>query len=240
MEKWQTIIILVVIAIGFSGLSFFGSQNKDTSNPKDIPPLFNPEQSQVTMVAEGVNIKISQLLPSIFIEAETESLEIQSIAEELYALDGVKLVNNPVLAMETENYLTFSATIAFESGYNASSILKEIQETSLSLVGPVRGQTFAVVELPKQIELKMPNDENVSRVHEFEETMANALIYSLDKKSGDSITADIAVVLAGDKALQIAVEEQVPEPEFDLSEIEDALADTSDETDANALDENSE
>ncbi len=219
MEKWQTILILIVIAIGFSGLSFFGSQNNSGNNTEDIPPLFNPDQSQVTMIAKGVEIEIANLLPTIYVEAETEELDAQPIAEQLYKVEGVKIVNNPKLSLQYQNLLTFSATISFETDQTAEEILARINDlNSLPFVSKVRGQAFAVVNLPAQLELSLPNDENTTMLHKFEESMANAIIYSLDKKNGDTITADVAVVLAGEKALQIAVEEQVPVQEISEGE----------------------
>lgn len=193
-------VLMIGSIVGFTAFYNFPDQEQGNGNGQ------LPAQPPTTLdfVADDVNATVFQLLPSMNVRAETGETDIIKINNSIYAIEGVKRLSskfeqNPSTMLGTG--FVYNAEISFGPDLNITAMLERLKsETSLQYIN---GYTFALIELPKSIEMKSKDTAlGLSRNYAFSEDMAEALV-NFGTMENDLLNVSITATFIGEEATNI-------------------------------------
>ena len=198
-------VLMIGSIVGFTAFYSFPDQEQgsDTGDGPVLPP------TAIDFVAENIEVRVDQMLPTMSIRAETTETDLTAINTSIYAIEGIKRVNagfeqSPYTFLGT-GYV-FVAEISFDSDLNLGFVIEKLEEeTSLQYID---GYTFALVELPSAIEMQSENSAlGLSQTYEFSENISEALV-SFDAMEDDQLTVLITATFIGADATNVMAFEE--------------------------------
>jgi len=198
-------VIMIGSIVGFTAFYSFPDQDQNSDNGND--PVLPP--TAINFVAENIEVKVDQMLPTMRIQAETSETDLTAINSSIYAIEGIKRVNagfeqSPYTLLE-KGYV-YVAEVSFDNDLNLSFVIEKLKEkTSLEYLD---GYTFALVELPSTIEMQSENsDLGLFQTYEFSENITEALV-GFDTMEGDQLTVSVTATFIGNDATNIMAFEE--------------------------------
>lgn len=160
--------------------------------------------------ASGVNATVSNLLPSIKIQAETKETDLSKVNNSVYSIEGIKTVSGtfqqyPYGFLGT-GYI-YVADISFAADLNSSYVIELLEEKSP--LEYIYGYNYALVELPKKITMQSADSSlGLTRDFNFLENMSTALV-GLDAMEGDFLLVSVSATFIGSEPANLmAIEEK--------------------------------
>ncbi len=200
-------VIMIGSIVGVTVFYSFPDQEQGPGQGNGDEPVL--PATAINFVAENIEVKVDQMLPTIRIQAETNETDLVVINSSIYAIEGIKRVNagfeqSPYTLLGT-GYV-YVAEISFDNDLNLGVMLERIgEETSLEYID---GYTFALIELPSIIEMQSENsDLGLFQTYEFSENISEALV-GFDTMEGDQLTVLITATFIGNDATNIMAFEE--------------------------------
>ena len=193
-------VLMIGSIVGITAFYNFPDQEQGNGNDQQ------PEQPATSLdfVANDVNATVFQMLPSMNIQAETRETDITKINNSVYAVEGIKRVSskfeqNPNTMLGTG--FVYTAEISFGSDLNIPVMLERLEsQTSLQYIN---GYTFALIEIPKSIELKSKDPAlGLSRNYAFAEDITEALV-NFGTMESDLLNVSISATFVGEEAANL-------------------------------------
>jgi hypothetical protein len=193
-------LIMIGSIVGFT--AFYNFPDQEQNSGGDQQPVQPP--TSLDFVADDVNAIVFQMLPSMKISGETGETDIARINSRIYAIEGVKRLSSK---FEQSQYtmlgtgFVYSAEISFSSDLNIPAMLERIESaTSLKYI---EGYTFALIELPKSIEMKSKEAAlGLSKNYAFSEDITEAFV-NFGTMEGDLLNVSVSATFIGDEATNI-------------------------------------
>ena len=198
-------ILMIGSIVGFTAFYSFPDQNQNPDNGDQ--PVLPP--TAINFVAEDIEVRVDQMLPTMRIQAETNETDLAAINSSIYAIEGIKRVN---AGFEQSSYTllgkgyVYVAEISFDNDLNLGFVIEKLEEeTSLEYIN---GYTFALIELPSTIEMQSENTAlGLSKTYKFSENISEALV-DFDTLESDQLTVSITATFIGDDATNIMAFEE--------------------------------
>jgi len=198
-------VIMVGSIVGFTAFYSFPDQD---SGSGDSPPV-SAKPTAIDFVAEGVEARVFQLLPSIKIQAETEETDIMAVNTSVYGIDGVRNVSGvfeqwPYTSLG--NGYVYVATISFDNSLSYEDVLESLEaDTSLE---SVTGYSFALLELPNTVTMRSADDAlDLARDYTFTENIAEGMV-EFGSLEGDDVKVSVTATFVGENATNIMAFEE--------------------------------
>ncbi len=173
-------VLMIGSIVGFTAFYNFPNQEQNPDNGGE--PVLSP--TAINFVAENIEVKVDQMLPTMRIQAETSETDLTAI--------GTGYV--------------YVAEISFDNDLNLGVMLERLgEETSLEYLD---GYTFALIELPSTIEMQSENSElGLFQTYKFSENISEALV-GFDTMEGDQLTVSVTATFIGADATNIMAFEE--------------------------------
>ena len=213
-------VLMVGSIVGFT--AFYSFPDQDTQPNGDDP--INQDPVAIDFIADDVNARVHQLLPTIKFQAETMETDVVALGNEIYAIDGIKKVTGGFQQWGSTSLGTgyiYVADISFDADLNSEYIISELQtKTSLE---SIFGFNYALVELPQTIQMKSVDESfDLSREYTFSENISEALL-ELGAIEEDAINVSVTATFVGEDATNLMAFEQhnfTAEPVLKKAELE--------------------
>lgn len=210
MEKSQVAAIAVIVLMVASVVAYtvFFTSPPQEQQQEEAPPL---EQKPLALrfKANSVDASIIQLLPTIRVGASSTEFNINEIDKAVAAFSGVKSVRSQFSQPEQQELGTgflYIADISFSNDVNRLELLSYLE--GLPVLSNVDALSFALAGIPKKIKLVSEFDLNISRDHEFSDTVIEAFV-RVDANTGDRIRLNLSVTISGNNVSEIIAHESI-------------------------------
>jgi hypothetical protein len=217
-------VLMVGSIVGFTAFYTFPDQENLSNGNSPIAQ----EPVAIDFIADDVNATVHQLLPTIKLQAETRETDVIALANEIYAIDGIKKVNGSFRQWSNTSLGTgfiYVADISFDADLNSGHIIGLLQgETTLE---SIFGFNYALVELPETIQMRSVDETfNLSRQYTFSENISEALL-ELGTIEGDAVNVSVTATFVGEDATNLMAFEQLnftAEPVLKTTQVEADVA----------------
>ena len=201
LRQAAAIAIIVLMIASVIGYTVFFTSPQDQPGPE--PPPLPEKPVALRFKADNIDANIVQLLPSIRIGALTTEVNINEIDKRVRGFAGVKNVisrfRQPDQA-EIARGLFYVADVSFSPDVNRHALLAYLSQ--LPVLSSVDALSFALAGVPKKVTLVSESDLNITRHHEFSDTVVQAFV-RIDANTNEQIKLNLSVTFSGNNASEI-------------------------------------
>ena len=202
LKQIGAIVIIVLMVASVVGFTVFYNTPQQQPQEPEVPPL----QQQPTVLkfkADNVDSEVAELLPSFRIGASTAEASIDALDRKVSSFSGVRSVRSLFRQAEEAEFgkgLIYVADIGFANDVNREAFLDYLQ--GLPEFSNLSTLNFALVSIPKKLELLPESGINLPKTHEFSDTIIEAFV-STGAEKGDRIKLNISITFSGNSVSEI-------------------------------------